>query len=62
MKGRPTRAWRLLQNRLFLAACLAGTSLAVVALLLLIGSVASQGAGGLGRWSFFTNFASSRPG
>ncbi|MFM7808034.1 MAG: phosphate ABC transporter permease PstA [Planctomycetota bacterium] len=61
MTGDPKRQLRLLQNRLFLAMCLTGTSLAVVALLMLLASVVTQGTGGLTRWSFFTNFASSRP-
>jgi len=61
MTGRPrTTAARVLQNRLFLAACLACTSLAVLALAVLLISVLVQGVPGL-RWNFFSEYASRKP-
>ena len=61
MTGRPrAKNARLLQNRLFLAACLACTSLAVLALAVLLISVLVRGVPGL-RWNFFTEYASRKP-
>lgn len=61
MTGRPrAAAARLLQDRLFLTLCLACTSLAVLALAVLLVSVVVQGAPGL-RWNFFTEYASRKP-
>ncbi|MFM1829825.1 MAG: phosphate transporter, permease protein PstA [Planctomycetota bacterium] len=61
MTGTPrAAASRLLQNRLFLALCLACTSVAVLALAVLLASVLVQGVPGL-RWDFFTAYASRKP-